>query len=57
MSYSTLPVRGEFLDVLNLTVKPNSITLEFTCPSGSDGLVVEVRYQYEACQEALCRLI
>ena len=49
ISYSTLPVRGELLGVLDLTAKPNSTTLEFACPSGSDSLVVEMRCQRVAC--------
>ncbi|KAM3429796.1 hypothetical protein NHJ13734_008018 [Beauveria thailandica] len=34
LSYSTLPVRGELLGVLDLTHTPNSTTREFACPSG-----------------------
>ncbi|KAJ5826569.1 hypothetical protein N7447_003332 [Penicillium robsamsonii] len=49
LSYSTLPVRGELLGVLDLTAKPNSTTLEFACPSGVESLVVEMRCQRVAC--------
>ncbi|KAJ5998030.1 hypothetical protein N7522_009690 [Penicillium canescens] len=49
VSYSTLPVRGELLGVLDLTAKPNSTTLEFGCPSGAESLVVEMRCQRVAC--------
>ncbi|KAJ5493622.1 hypothetical protein N7463_009709 [Penicillium fimorum] len=42
LSYSTLPVRGDLLGVLDLTAKPNSTTLEFACPSGAESLVVEM---------------
>lgn len=49
LSYSTLPVRGELLGVLDLTAKPNSTTLEFACPSGAESLVVEMRCQRVAC--------
>lgn len=36
LSYSTLPVRGELLGVLELTAKPNCTTVEFACPSGAE---------------------
>ena len=36
LSYSTLPVRGELLGVLDLTAKPNSTKLEFACPSEAE---------------------
>ncbi|KAJ6187075.1 hypothetical protein N7519_001983 [Penicillium mononematosum] len=49
VSYSTLPVRGELLGVLDLTAKPNSTTLEFGCPSAAESLVVEMRCQRVAC--------
>ncbi|KAF2785703.1 hypothetical protein K505DRAFT_330838 [Melanomma pulvis-pyrius CBS 109.77] len=49
LSYSTLPVRGELLGVLDLTAKPNSTTLEFACPSEADSLTVEMRCQRVAC--------
>ncbi|KAM3548034.1 hypothetical protein MY1884_009342 [Beauveria asiatica] len=45
LSYSTLPVRGELLGVLDLTHTPNSTTREFACPSGEKGLVVELKCQ------------
>ncbi|KAK4866438.1 hypothetical protein LT330_008370 [Penicillium expansum] len=47
LSYSTLPVRGELLGVLDLTAKPNSTTLEFACPSGAESLVVEMRFGFK----------
>lgn len=49
LSYSTLPVRGELLGVLDLTAKPNSTTVEFACPSRAESLVVEMRCQRVAC--------
>ncbi|KAF2278871.1 uncharacterized protein EI97DRAFT_371916 [Westerdykella ornata] len=49
LSYSSLPVRGELLGVLDLTAKPNSTTVEFACPSEADNLVVELRCQRVAC--------
>ncbi|KAJ5199094.1 hypothetical protein N7472_004298 [Penicillium cf. griseofulvum] len=49
LSYSTLPVRGELLGVLDLTAKLNSTTLDFACPSGAESLVVEMRCQRVAC--------
>ncbi|PWY94458.1 hypothetical protein BO94DRAFT_457993 [Aspergillus sclerotioniger CBS 115572] len=49
LSYSTLPVRGELLGVLDLTATPNSTTLEFACPSEAESLVVEMRCQRVAC--------
>ena len=49
LSYSTLPMRGELLGVLDLTAKPNSTTLEFACPSAAESLVVEMRCQRVAC--------
>ncbi|KAF2128929.1 hypothetical protein P153DRAFT_367237 [Dothidotthia symphoricarpi CBS 119687] len=49
LSYSTLPVRGELLGVLDLTAKPNSTTLEFGCPSEAESLIVEMRCQRVAC--------
>lgn len=49
LSYSTLPVRGELLGVLDLTSKPNSTTVEFACPSEVENLVVEMRCQRVAC--------
>jgi hypothetical protein len=49
LSYTTLPVRGELLGVLDLTAKPNSTTVEFACPSDTDSLTVELRCQRVAC--------
>lgn len=49
LSYSTLPIRGELLGVLDLTAQPNSTTVEFACPSEVDSLVVEMRCQRVAC--------
>ncbi|KAM3517702.1 hypothetical protein MY4038_010264 [Beauveria bassiana] len=49
LSYSTLPVHGELLGVLNLSEKPNNTTAEFACPSGTESLVVEIRCQRVAC--------
>lgn len=49
ISYSTLPVRGELLGVLDLTSKPNSTTVKFACPRDSESLVVEMRCQRVAC--------
>lgn len=49
LSYSTLPVRGELLGVLDVTAKPDSITVEFACPSKAENLVVEMRCQRVAC--------
>lgn len=56
LSYSTLPVRGELLGVLNLTEKPNSTTTEFACPSGTDSLVVEMRCQRVACHVSFMQI-
>jgi hypothetical protein len=51
LSYSTLPIRGELLGVLDLTAEPYSRTVEFACPSASrgGGLTVEMRCQRVAC--------
>jgi hypothetical protein len=49
LSYSTLPVRGELLGVLDITAKPNSTTVGFACPSKAENLVVEMRCQRVAC--------
>lgn len=49
LSYSTLPVRGELLGVLDLTGRPNSTTVEFACPSHDESLVVEMKCQRVAC--------
>jgi hypothetical protein len=49
LSYSTLPVRGELLGVLDLTAKPSSTTVEFACPSEAEKLTVEMRCQRVAC--------
>ena len=49
LSYTTMPVRGELLGVLDITAKPNSTTVEFACPSEENYLVVELRCQRVAC--------
>jgi hypothetical protein len=49
LSYSTLPVRGELLGVLDLSAEHNSTTLEFACPSEAEKLMVEMRCQRVAC--------
>lgn len=49
VSYSTLPIRGELLGVLNINTKPNSTTVEFACPSDAESLVVELSCQRVAC--------
>ncbi|KXH51298.1 hypothetical protein CNYM01_05232 [Colletotrichum nymphaeae SA-01] len=56
VSYSALPVRGELLGVLDLTVKPNSTTVEFACPSGAENLVVELKCQRVACHVSFMHL-
>lgn len=56
LSYSTLPVRGELLGVLDLTAKPNSTTVEFACPSGAESLVVEMRCQRVACHVSFMQI-
>lgn len=56
LSYSTLPVRGELLGVLDLTAKPNSTTLEFACPSGADSLTVEMKCQRVACHVSFMQI-
>lgn len=56
LSYSTLPVRGELLGVLDLTAKPNSTTLEFACPNGAESLVVEMRCQRVACHVSFMQI-
>jgi len=56
LSYSTLPVRGELLGVLDLTARPNSTTVEFACPSGADSLVVEMRCQRVACHVSFMQI-
>lgn len=56
LSYSTLPVRGELLGVLELTAKPNCTTVEFACPSGSASLVVEMRCQRVACHVSFMQI-
>ncbi|CRG89662.1 hypothetical protein PISL3812_06701 [Talaromyces islandicus] len=56
LSYSTLPVRGELLGVLDLTAEPNSTTVEFACPSGADSLVVEMRCQRVACHASFMQV-
>jgi hypothetical protein len=49
LSYSTNPVRGELLGLLDLTAKPNGIMVEFACPSEAESLVVEAKSQRVAC--------
>ena len=56
LSYSTLPVRGELLGVLDLTAKPNSTTLEFACPSEAEKLTVEMRCQRVACHVSFMQI-
>ena len=56
LSYSTLPVRGELLSVLDLTAKPNSTTMEFACPSKAEKLVVEMRCQRVACHVSFMQI-
>ncbi|KXH30449.1 hypothetical protein CSAL01_13145 [Colletotrichum salicis] len=56
VSYSALPVRGELLGVLDLTIKPNSTTVEFACPSGAENLVVELKCQRVACHVSFMHL-
>ena len=56
LSYSSLPVRGELLGVLDITAKPNSTTVEFACPSDVDSLVVELRCQRVACHVSFAQM-
>ncbi|KAK8149800.1 hypothetical protein G3M48_005553 [Beauveria asiatica] len=56
LSYSTLPVRGELLGVLDLTHTPNSTTREFACPSGEKGLVVELKCQRVGCHASFMQV-
>lgn len=56
LSYSTLPVRGELLGVLDLTARLNSTTLEFACPSGAESLTVEMRCQRVACHVSFMQI-
>ena len=56
LSYSTLPVRGELLGVLDLTAKPNSTTLDFACPSEAENLTVEMRCQRAACHVSFMQI-
>ncbi|TDZ36766.1 hypothetical protein C8035_v008781 [Colletotrichum spinosum] len=56
ISYSTLPVRGELLGVLDITARPNSTTVEFACPSGAKSLVVEMRCQRVGCHVSFMQL-
>jgi hypothetical protein len=56
LSYSTLPVRGELLGVLDLTAKQNSTTQEFACPSEADSLMVEMRCQRVACHVSFMQI-
>lgn len=55
LAYSTLPVRGELLGVLDLTAKPNSTTLDFACPR-AESLVVEIRCQRVACHVSFMQI-
>ncbi|KAJ2983027.1 hypothetical protein NQ176_g985 [Zarea fungicola] len=56
LSYSTLPVRGELLGVLDLTAKPNSTTVQFACPSETESLVVEMKCQRVACHVSFLQI-
>lgn len=56
MSYSTLPVRGELLGVLDITAKPNSTTVEFACPTQEESLTVELRCQRVACHVSFMQI-
>lgn len=56
LSYSTLPVRGELLGVLDLTKEPNSTTVEFACPSEAGSLTVEMRCQRVACHVSFMQI-
>jgi hypothetical protein len=56
LSYSTLPVRGELLGVLDLTLRPNSTTLEFACPSDVESLTVELRCQRVGCHVSFMQI-
>jgi len=56
LSYSTIPVRGELLGVLDLTARPNSITLEFACPRDAHSLTVELRCQRVACHVSFMQI-
>ena len=56
LSYSTIPVRGELLGVLDLTARPNSTTLEFACPRDAHSLTVELRCQRVACHVSFMQI-
>ena len=56
VSYSTLPVRGELLGVLDLTAQPNSTTQEFACPRAGESLVVELKCQRVACHVSFMQI-
>jgi hypothetical protein len=56
LSYSTFPVRGELLGVLDLTSKPNSTTVEFACPSKAKNLIVEMKCQRVACHVSFMQI-
>lgn len=56
VSYSTLPVRGELLGVLDLTAEPNSTTVEFACPSEAESLTVEMKCQRVACHVSFMQI-
>lgn len=55
LAYSSLPVRGELLGVLDLTAKPNSTTVDFSCPP-AESLVVEIRCQRVACHVSFMQI-
>lgn len=56
LSYSNIPVRGELLGVLDLTARPNSTTVEFSCPSETGSLTVELRCQRVACHVSFIQI-
>jgi len=56
LSYSSLPVCGELLGILDITAKPNSTTVEFACPSDAESLVVELRCQRVACHVSFAQI-
>ncbi|PVH92105.1 hypothetical protein DM02DRAFT_544377, partial [Periconia macrospinosa] len=45
LSYSSFPVRGELIGVIDITAQPNSTTGEFACPGEGENLTVEMRCQ------------
>lgn len=42
--------------MLDLTAKPNSITVEFACPSEAESLTVEMKYQRVGCHVSFMQL-